>query len=121
LLKKCVSCHFSAAGFFLDSKLRKAANAQICSASKPLLLSFAWWHRCVAFFGGLPYLPDGSGEKICFGALTIVLSVAFVVRDVWCRKIWTKYRQAESFMSRFVRLINSNIPKSAFWPSFQQE
>ena len=42
------------------------------------------------------------------GALTIVLCVDLVVgRDVGCCKIWTTWRQPESFMSRFVHLINS--------------
>jgi len=55
------------------------------------------------------YLPAGSGEKFFFGALTIVVCVDFVVgRDVGCCKIWTIWRQAASFMSRLVCLINLN-------------
>jgi hypothetical protein len=122
LLKKCVSCLFSAASFFLDRRLRNAPNARTISATKPLLPSFAWWRRRVDCFVDLPYLPAGSGEKFFLGALTIVSCVDLVVgRDVgWC-KIWTTWRKAESFMSRFIRLINSNKPKSAFWLSFQLE
>jgi hypothetical protein len=49
-----------------------------------------------------------------FGALTIVVSMDFVVvRDVGCCKLWTIRRQAESFMSRFVRLLILNKEKSA--------
>ena len=49
------------------------------------------------------------------GALTIESCVDFVVgRDVECCKIWTTWRQAGSFMSRFVGLINLNKAKSAF-------
>jgi len=49
------------------------------------------------------------------GALTIVSCVDLVVgRDVGYCKIWTTWRQAESFMSRFVCLINSKKAKSAF-------
>jgi len=69
----------------------------------------------VECFVDLPYLPAGSGEKFFLGALTIVSCVDLVVgHDVGCCKIWTTGRQAESFMSRFVRLINSNKAKSAF-------
>jgi len=106
----------------LDRKLRNAPNARTQSATKPLLPSFAWWRRRVECFVDLPYLPAGSAEKFFLGALTIVSCVDLVVgRDVGCCKIWTTWRQAESFMSRFVCLINSNKAKSACWPSFQLE
>jgi len=62
----------------------------------------------------LPYLPTGSGQKFFLGELTIVSCVDLVGRDVGCCKIWTTWMQAESFMSRFVRLINSNKAKSDF-------
>jgi hypothetical protein len=76
----------------------------------------------VECFVDLPYLPARSGEKFFLGALTIVSCVDLVVgRDVGCCKIWTTWKQAESFMSRFVCLMNSNKAKSAFWPSFQLE
>ena len=66
------------------------------------------------FFVDLPYLPAGSGEKFFLGALTIVSCVDLVGRDVGCCKIWTTWRQAASFMSRLVGLVNSNKAKSAF-------
>jgi hypothetical protein len=60
-------------------------------------------------------MSTGSGVKFFFRALTIVSFVDLVVgQDVGCWKIWTTWRQAEPFMSRFVRLINSNKAKSAF-------
>jgi hypothetical protein len=66
-------------------------------------------------FVDLPYLLTGSGEKFFLGALTIVSGVDLVVgRDVGCCKIWTTWRKAESFMSRFIHLINLNKAKSAF-------
>jgi len=115
LLQQCVSCRFPAASFFFESKLRNAPRARTVSASKPLWPSFASWHRRVDRFVDLPYLPGGSGEKVFFRALTIVVWVYFVVgRDVRCCKIWTIWRQAESFMSRLVRVLNLNQAKSAF-------
>ena len=63
----------------------------------------------------LTYLPVGSGEKFFFGALTIVVCVDYVVgRDVGCCKIWTIWRQAASFMSRLVCLINMNKQNQRF-------
>ena len=54
-------------------------------------------------------------RKFLFGALPIVLCIDLDVgRDVGCCKIWTTWRQAESFMSRIVCLINSNKGKYAF-------
>jgi hypothetical protein len=60
-------------------------------------------------------VPSGSGEKFFFRELTIVSCVDLGVgRDVGCCKLWTTWRQAESFMSRFVRLISSNKAIFAF-------
>ena len=102
-MKKCVSHHCSAASFFLDCKLQNAPRTRTLSASWPLLHSFAWWHCHMAHFVDLPYLPAGWGERIFFGALTIVVCVNFIVGwDVGCWKIWTIWRQAASFMSRLV-------------------
>ena len=65
-------------------------------------------------FVDLPYLPAGRGKRFFFGRLTIVFSVDFVDgQDVgWC-KIWTTSRQAASFMSRLVLLIDLNNTKEA--------
>jgi len=69
----------------------------------------------VDIFVDVPYLPAGSIEKFFFRALTIVSGIDLVVgQDVECCKIWTTLRQAQSFMSRFVHLINSNRAKSVF-------
>jgi len=114
--------HCSSASFMFDSKLRNARMARTLSALMPLLPWFTWWHCCVEYFGGLPYLPTGSGEMFFFRELTTVVSVEHVVgRDVGCCKIWMIWRQAASFMSRLVWLINSNISKSVYWLSLQWE
>jgi hypothetical protein len=68
----------------------------------------------VDIFVDLPYLPARIGDKIFFGALTIVSSVDLVGGDVGCSKILTTWMQAKSFMSRFEHLINWNKEKSAF-------
>lgn len=67
--------------------------------------------RCV----DLPYLIAGSGEKLFFRALTIVVFDDFVVeRDVGCCKIWTIWRKAVSFMARLVCVINLNNKDQCF-------
>jgi len=60
----------------------------------------------VDIFVDLPCLPAGSGEDFFVTALTIVSRVDLVVEDVGCCKIWSTWRQANSFMSRCERLIN---------------
>jgi len=62
----------------------------------------------------LAYLLAGIGEKFLVEGWPIVVCVDFVVgRDVgWC-KIWTILKQAASFMSQLVRLLNLNKAKSA--------
>ena len=63
----------------------------------------------------LLYLPAGSGKWFFFGTLTIVFCVEFVDGgDVGCCMIWTTWRQAASFMSRLVLLIDLNKAKSEF-------
>ena len=63
----------------------------------------------------LPYLRTGHSERIIVGELTIVSCVDLVVgRGIGCCNIWTTWRQAASFMSRLVGLINLNKAKSAF-------
>jgi len=62
----------------------------------------------------LPYLPACSGEKFIFGTLTIVVYIGFVECNVGCCKILTIGRQAVSFMSRLVHLINLYKEKFAF-------
>jgi len=122
LLKKCVTRRFSATSIFLNHKPRKAPRARTHSASKPRLLSFAWWHHWVDSFVDLPYLPAWSGEIFFLRALTIVVCVDFVVgRDVACCTIWTIWRQDASFKSRLVCLIILNQAKSAFWLSINWE
>ena len=101
LLEKCVSSRLSTESLFLDRKLRNALNARTLSTSKPLLSLMAWWLRRVAFFVDLPYYSARRGKWSFFGALTIVSCVDLVVGwDVECCKIWTTWRQAESFMPR---------------------
>ena len=61
------------------------------------------------------YLPGGSGEMFFLGAFTIVVCVDFVFgQDVGCCKVWTLWRQAASFMSRLVCLINLNKQNQHF-------
>jgi len=102
----------------IDHKLRNAPNPQMLSASKPLSAWFTSWHHCVDRYVNFLYVPTRSGKKLFFVALTIVSWVNFVVgQDVWCCKIWTTCRQAVSFMSRLVRVINLNTARPAFWLS----
>ena len=62
----------------------------------------------------LGYLPASCGEWFFLGALTSVLCVDFVGgQDVGCCKILTTWRQAASFKSRLLRLIDMNNAKSA--------
>jgi hypothetical protein len=122
LLNKSISSLFTTSSFFLDVKLRNAPNGRTQSTSKPLVMSFASSCWGVAFLVDLPYWPSGSYKKFSLGPLTIVLCVDLVVRqDVGCYQIWTTWRQAESWMARFVCLINSNKPTTGFWPSFELE
>jgi hypothetical protein len=85
LLKLCSSCHFSTTSFFLDRKLCNASLVQTLSDSKPLLPSFAWWHRHVDIFVQLLYLPTGSGEKffsdhwLLYRMLTMLLGAMLYV------------------------------------------
>jgi len=122
LLKLHVSHHFSADSFVSDRTLRNARNAPTLSACKPLLPSFAWWCGHMDIVVNLTYLPTRSGESFIFGALTNVCCVDLVVgRYVGCCTIWTTWRQAASFMSRWVGFIKYNKAKSAFWPSLHWE
>jgi len=114
-LIQCVSRRFSTASSFVDRKLRNGPRAWTHSSTMPLWKPFTWWHHHVERFVDLPCLPSGSGKTLFFRALTIVASVDYVVgRDVGCCKIWTIWRQAMSFMSRLVHLINLSKAKSAF-------
>jgi len=100
-----------------NCKLCNTLRARTHSPYKPLVPSFAWWRRRVECFLDSWYLPTGSGERFCFGALPIVLCVALVAGwDVGCCKIWTTWRQAACFMSRLVCLIDLSKARSAFWP-----
>jgi hypothetical protein len=60
-------------------------------------------------------LPAGSHEKFIFDVLTIVFFVDFVVgQDVEYWKRWAIWRQAASFMTRLVGLINVNKQNQHF-------
>jgi len=71
LLKKCVSCRFSAASFFLDLKLCNAPRARTLSAAKPLLPLFAWWCHWVDRIVDFPFLPAGSVRGTPLAAVMI--------------------------------------------------
>jgi hypothetical protein len=85
-----------------------------------LLPSFAWWWRCGDCFVHLPYIHTGSGKRFFSWALINISCIDYVVgRDVGCCKICTTWRQAETFVSRFVCLINSNKAQFAFDSHFR--
>jgi len=122
LLMRCVSRRHSATSYCLDHKLDNAPWARTPSAGKSLMPLFAWWYRWVDRFVELPYVPGGSSEKCIFRSLTMFVCVDFVVgRDVGCCKIWTIWRRGASFMSRLVRLLILNKPKTQFWLSLKRK
>jgi hypothetical protein len=83
LVKKSISCRFSAASLILDRKLHNAPRARTLAAFEPLFPSGTGWRHYGERFVDLPYFPAGGGEEIMFGASTIEICVYFVVgRDV---------------------------------------
>ena len=81
----CISCRVSSETCSLNRELQNARRARNLPAPELLLPSFAWWGRRVEWFVDLVYLLAGRGEKFFFAALTIVVSVDFVVgQDVGC-------------------------------------
>jgi hypothetical protein len=82
-------------------------------------------HKDIAVWSALPVchicLPEIVNGGF-FGALTIVFILGFVdCQVVGCCKIWTTWRQAESFMSWLVHCMNKNTAKSELWPSLHWE
>jgi len=130
LNKQCVSRLSSAESFLLDRKLRNPSRSEaaqssqrwdlLClQASRALIRSMTLWCRVLCRFA---IFACQKWRKVLFRALTIELCVHIVVGwDVRCCKIWTTWRQAVSFMSRFVSLINSNKAQSAIRSSLLSE
>jgi len=99
----------------LDPKLLVALQAAQCSQLSDtffLQATLAFIGLMTSMCGLLCWFAEFAHwkwRKVLFGALTIGSCVDLVVwRDVGCCKIWTTWRQVESFRLRFIRLINSN-------------
>jgi len=113
---------FSADSFSLECKPHNAPKAPNLSSPKLVLPAFACCQHPVGRCVDLPYWPAASGERFVIRAFTIVSWVDFVdEREVVCCKIWTRWRQAVSVISRLVHLINLSKAKSVYWLSLHWE
>jgi len=86
-------------------------------SSLHLLDDVVMWNALAIYLICLP--GEEKGSFLEHWQLYFVLTV--IGRDVGCCNIWTIWREAASFMSRLVHLINSNKANSVFWPSLHWE
>jgi len=94
-------------GLMAFSRISHSYILALCPSLIDGSQAFSCQYFNIVFFIDLQYLPGGSRETFFFGALIIESSVDhFGGREVGCCKIWTTWRQAASFMSRLVGLIN---------------